>query len=62
MIGRLGPPLEIELANWVEPERVEDMAARYRAHYFELGVPGTTLLPGARDAIGRARAGGRTSS
>jgi phosphoglycolate phosphatase len=61
VIGRLGPPLEFELANWVELERVDDMAARYRAHYFELGVPGTTLLPGARDAVEAVRArGGNT--
>jgi phosphoglycolate phosphatase len=51
VIARLGPPLEIELSNWVEPERVAKMAARYRAHYFEVGVPGTTLLPGALEAV-----------
>jgi phosphoglycolate phosphatase len=61
VIARLGPPLEVELAQWVEPERVADLAARYRAHYFEIGVPGSTLLPGARDAIEAVRArGGRT--
>lgn len=51
VIARLGPPLEIELSNWVEPERVAEMAERYRAHYFEVGVPGTTLLPGALEAV-----------
>jgi phosphoglycolate phosphatase len=61
VIGRLGPPLEMELARWVDASRVTDLAARYRAHYFVLGVPGTTLLPGARDAVEAVRAhGGRT--
>lgn len=61
VIARLGPPLEIELANWVEPERVPELAERYRAHYFEVGVPGTTLLPGAREAVEAVRAhGGRS--
>jgi phosphoglycolate phosphatase len=55
VIARLGPPLEIELANWVEPERVAELAACYRAHYFEVGVPGTTLLPGACEAIAAVR-------
>jgi phosphoglycolate phosphatase len=60
VVGRLGPPLEIELANWVEEARVADLAARYRAHYLVLGVPGTALLPGARDATAAVQArGGR---
>jgi phosphoglycolate phosphatase len=61
VVGRLGPPLEIELAHWVTKARVEELAARYRAHYRTLGVPGTTLLPGARDAVDAVHArGGRT--
>ena len=61
VIARLGPPLEIELAHWVEPDRITDLAARYRAHYLEIGVPGSTLLPGARDAIDAVHAhGGRS--
>jgi phosphoglycolate phosphatase len=61
VVGRLGPPLEVELAHWVDAARVPELAARYRAHYFVLGVPGTTLLPGAREAIAAVRArGGRT--
>jgi phosphoglycolate phosphatase len=60
VIARLGPPLEIELAHWVESERVAEMAERYRAHYFVLGVPGTTLLAGAREAVEAVQAhGGR---
>jgi phosphoglycolate phosphatase len=56
VIGRLGPPLEIELTSWVEEARVAELAARYRAHYFVLGVPGTALLPGARDAVAAVHA------
>ena len=60
-VGRLGPPLEVELADWVEPDRIADLAQRYRAHYVVLGVPGTTLLPGAREAVEAVRArGGRS--
>jgi phosphoglycolate phosphatase len=60
VVGRLGPPLEVELANWVEDARVPELAARYRAHYVVLGVPGTLLLPGARDAVDAVHArGGR---
>ncbi|HEY5014038.1 MAG TPA: HAD family hydrolase [Acidimicrobiia bacterium] len=60
-IGRLGPPLEIELADWVDAARVPELAARYRAHYLVLGVPGTTLLPGSRAAVAAVRArGGRS--
>jgi phosphoglycolate phosphatase-like HAD superfamily hydrolase len=61
VIARLGPPLEVELANWVDAGRVEALATRYRAHYFVLGVPGTTLLPGAREAVAAVHArGGET--
>src|SRR3954471_21971923 len=61
VLGRLGPPLEVELAEWVDADEVRDLAAGYRAHYFELGVPGTTLLPGAADAVAAVHTrGGRT--
>jgi phosphoglycolate phosphatase len=43
-----------------EPE-VPAAADRYRELYAELGVPGTSLLPGARDAVAAVeRLGGRT--
>jgi phosphoglycolate phosphatase-like HAD superfamily hydrolase len=61
VVARLGPPLEIELGNWVDGARVEELAARYRAHYRVLGVPGTALLPGARDAIAAVHAHGGQS-
>jgi phosphoglycolate phosphatase len=61
VVGRLGPPLEVELASWVEADQIADFAARYRAHYLVLGVPGSSLLPGARDAVAAITArGGRS--
>jgi phosphoglycolate phosphatase len=61
VIARLGPTLEMELASWVDADRVHELAARYRVHYYEIGVPGTALLPGAHDAIAAVHArGGRS--
>jgi uncharacterized protein len=58
--SRLGPPLEIELANWVPADRVADAAERYRAQFATLGVDGTSELPGARAAIDAVHAAGGT--
>ena len=61
VVTRLGPKLEDELANWLPPDAVDVAADRYRALYAEIGVDGTSLLPGAADALDAvARAGGRT--
>jgi phosphoglycolate phosphatase len=60
VLSRLGPLLEFELASWVAADRVDELAARYRALYRKVGVPGTTALPGAREAIDAVHArGGR---
>ena len=59
--NRLGPTLETELAEWYPAEDVVPAADRFRELYVELGVPGTTLLPGAQDAVAAVReVGGRT--
>jgi uncharacterized protein len=59
--SRLGPPLEIELANWAPADRIAELADCYRAHFATLGVEGTSLLPGAVEALAAvSRAGGRT--
>jgi pyridinium-3,5-biscarboxylic acid mononucleotide sulfurtransferase len=59
--SRLGPPLEVELANWVTADRVDELADSYRAHYATIGVEGTSLLPGAVEALAAVRReGGRT--
>ncbi|MEU8135730.1 HAD family hydrolase [Streptodolium elevatio] len=51
VVSRLGPPLEHEIAEWFPAEQVVPVAARYREIYPELALPGTVLLPGAREAI-----------
>lgn len=59
VISRLGPPLEWEMAQWFPPERVDEAAAMYRSMY-ELAIPATTELPGAREAVAAVhRLGGR---
>jgi phosphoglycolate phosphatase len=61
VVGRLGPMLEAELALWMPEPDVPAAADRYRELYAELGVPGTSLLPGADDAVEAVRRlGGRT--
>jgi phosphoglycolate phosphatase len=58
--SRLGPPLELELANWFPPEHVPEMATRYRAVYEEIAVPRTAPMPGAGAAVDAVRdRGGR---
>jgi len=59
VVGRLGPVLEEELAQWFPPGDVGAACERFRALYVEVGVPGTFLLPGARDAVAAVRAAGR---
>jgi phosphoglycolate phosphatase-like HAD superfamily hydrolase len=52
VLGRLGPKLEWELANWYPAADVPAMAARYRELYWEHCVgDGTSLLPGARESV-----------
>jgi phosphoglycolate phosphatase len=58
--SRLGPPLEQELAEWVPAAEIDPLADRYRDLYAEIGIDGTTALPGAASAIDAVRtAGGR---
>jgi phosphoglycolate phosphatase len=61
VVNRLGPTLETELAEWYPAEDVVSAADAYRELYVELGVPGTTLLPGAQDAVAAVQEiGGQT--
>ncbi len=60
VLSRLGPPLELELANWAPAGQVPDLADRYRELYLTLGVAGVEPLPGASTALQRVRdLGGR---
>ena len=51
VVNRLGPALEVEMAEWFPADRVADVSDRYRELYSELGVPGTFVLPGAFEAV-----------
>ena len=52
VLGRIGPKLETELANWFPDEEVADAARHYRALYFDTCVDGGTIaLPGASEAL-----------
>ncbi len=59
-VGRLGPPLETELARWYPAEQVAPMVARYRELYPEHAIEPSAPLPGAAEAIDAVhRQGGR---
>ncbi|MEO3874523.1 HAD family hydrolase [Nonomuraea sp. B12E4] len=60
IVSRLGPPLEVELANWLPAEEVAAAADLYREIYPNMGVPAHTAMAGAHDAIEAVHArGGR---
>lgn len=59
IITRLGPPLEIEMANWFPADRVDEMSGRYRALYAEHALPLIGPLPGAIEAVAAVRTSGR---
>jgi phosphoglycolate phosphatase len=50
-VGRLGPPLEHELALWFSAEQVPEALARYRALYPRYAIEPSVALPGAADAV-----------
>src|SRR5204863_8595441 len=51
VVGRLGPPLSHEMANWFPPERVDEAVALYRSFYPADAIAPTRALPGAVDAL-----------
>ncbi|MFG1707547.1 HAD family hydrolase [Nonomuraea sp. M3C6] len=60
IVSRLGPPLEVELANWLPAEEITAAADLYREIYPEMGVPVHTAMAGAHDAVEAVHArGGR---
>lgn len=62
VVSRIGPPLEVEVANWFPADEVAAVAARYRELYPVHAVHGTDLLPGALDALAAVHGhGGRTA-
>ena len=58
----IGIPLEDALRQWLPEDQVDAAVASYRERYPALGVPITTTLPGAAEAMAAVRAlGGRTA-
>jgi phosphoglycolate phosphatase len=58
VVSRLGPPLELELANWFPAEDVPEVAELYRDLYAEIAVPATVPMPGAVEAVDAVRSRG----
>lgn len=58
VVSRLGPPLEVELANWLPADEVAAAADLYREIYPNMGVPVHTAMAGAHEAIAAVRAAG----
>jgi phosphoglycolate phosphatase len=50
-VGRLGPPLEHELAHWFPADRVPEAVSAYRALYPDHAIEPSVALPGAAEAI-----------
>jgi phosphoglycolate phosphatase len=59
--SRLGPPLEIELANWYPAEHVQAMVSRFRELYPEIAIPATEPMAGAHEAVHAVQARGGTA-
>ncbi len=53
--SRLGPALETEMASYFPAEEIDAVCDRYRAIYAELGPPGSSVLPGAAEAVAAVR-------
>ena len=58
VVGRLGPPLEDEMAHWFPTDEVPTVSDRFRELYADLGVPGTVLLDGAAESVAAVRSVG----
>ena len=59
VVTRLGPPLEIEMANWFPADRVDEVSDLYRALYSEHALPLIGPMPGAAEALTSVRESGR---
>ncbi|MEU4549738.1 HAD family hydrolase [Nonomuraea dietziae] len=58
VISRLGPPLELELANWLPEEDIPGAAALFRELYPDVALPVHTAMSGAHEAIKAVREAG----
>ena len=53
--AQLGPTLESEMAAYFPADEIDAVCDRYRAIYAEFGPPGSSLLPGAAEAVAAVR-------
>ncbi|MBC9716501.1 HAD family hydrolase [Streptomyces sp. TRM66268-LWL] len=58
VVGRLGPPLEHELAHWFPQDEIPALADRYREMYPTYAITPSPAMPGAREAVAAVRAAG----
>ncbi|MFF4589124.1 HAD family hydrolase [Streptomyces sp. NPDC001388] len=58
VVTRLGPPLQVEMANWFAADEIPAMSDLYRRLYPEYAITGTLAMPGAREAIAAVQAAG----
>lgn len=62
VVGRLGPPLAQEMAEWFPEDRVDWAVATFRSMYLDNAIEPSPLLPGAREAVEAVRSrGGRVA-
>lgn len=54
----VGVPLALVFPEWLPDDEIDNAIKRYREIYSAEGIPLTTLLPGARDAITAVKAAG----
>ena len=59
--SHLGPPLEREMAAYFPADEIDGVCDRYRDIYADLGPPGSSLLPGATEAVATVRNHGGTA-
>jgi phosphoglycolate phosphatase len=55
IVSRLGPPLEVEMANWYPAKHVPAMVKRFRELYPEIAIPVTKPMAGAYEAVRAVR-------
>jgi pyridinium-3,5-biscarboxylic acid mononucleotide sulfurtransferase len=56
VVSRLGPPVELEMAEWFDSDRVAAMADRYRELYASHAIAASRPLPGVAEALAAVRA------
>ncbi len=58
VIATIGLPLDMVFPMWLPDESYEQLLDEYRDHYGRFGIPQTTLMPGAREAVDAVHAAG----